>query len=312
MEALKQFPEPTDFPEIQYGKPVVLIGSCFSSNLHAYFRAAGFSVLSNPFGTVFHPEPLARFIRESIAGIAQERLLQRDDVWLSPDASSEVYALSETDLKERLAQLRKQFRDTLEHAEVLVVTFGSAHGYSTKPDGGIVANCHKLPKDSFRKELTDVSALQQSWEETLALLKDRFPQLKVVFTVSPVRYSRDGWEENNRSKARLFLLTEALCEKHGAYYFPAYELVNDVLRDYRYFAVDGVHPSDQAIALVWELLQRWCMSGETRKIVEEAEALRRMEGHRLLFPESEKSKEFRIQTEKKRIAFLEKHPNISW
>ena len=312
MDALKQFPEPADFPRIRYGKPLVLLGSCFSANLYAYFRAAGFSVLSNPFGTVFHPEPLARFIRESITGNETERMLQRDDIWLSQDAGSEVYTLSEADLKERLVQLRKQFLHTLEQAEVLVVTFGSAHGYTLRSAGEIVANCHKLPKDTFQKELTPLADLQQSWEETLALLREHFPQLKVVFTVSPVRYSRDGWQENNRSKARLFLLVEALCEQHGTDYFPAYELVNDVLRDYRYFAADGVHPNDQAIAAVWELLQRWCMDGETRAIVQEAASLRRMEGHRLLFPESVKSREFLETLNEKREKFLSENPDIVW
>jgi hypothetical protein len=312
MEALKQFPEPPDFPRIRYGKQVVLLGSCFSSNLHTYFRAAGFSVLSNPFGTVFHPEPLARFIRESLEGTAQERLLQRDDVWLSRDAGSEVYALSETALKEKLPGLRKQFCAALEQAEVLVVTFGSAHGYTLSSSGEIVANCHKLPKDAFQKELTDVAALRRSWEKILVLLKERFPQLKVVFTVSPVRYSRDGWEENNRSKARLFLLTEALCTSREAYYFPAYELVNDVLRDYRYFEADGVHPNDQAIAVVWKLLQRWCMDAATRAVVEEAESLRKMEGHRLLFPESVKSQEFLETLNEKRARFLSEHPDVVW
>lgn len=312
MEALTLFPEPGGFPRIQYGKPIVLLGSCFSTNLHASFRAAGFPVVSNPFGTVFHPEPLARFIRESVSGNVAERLLQRDDVWLSEDASSEVYALSETELREKLGQLRKHFVETLDQAQLLVVTFGSAHGYRSVRTGEIVANCHKQPKDAFHKELSDGATLQPSWEETIRLLKDRFPQLELVFTVSPVRYSRDGWSENNRSKARLFLLAEALCGKPGGHYFPAYELVNDVLRDYRYFEADGVHPNGQAIAAVWELLQRWSMEDATRTIVREAEALRRMEEHRLLFPESVKSREFLDALKEKRERFLSEHPDVRW
>lgn len=290
----------------------MLLGSCFSTNLHAHFRSAGFSVLSNPFGTVFHPVPMARFIRESIAGNPKERLLQRDDVWLSEDASGDVYALSETDLRKKLGELRSHFCAKLEQAEVLVVTLGSAHGYRSKASGEIVANCHKLPKKAFQKELTDMAELLKAWQEVLALLKDRFPQLQVIFTVSPVRYSRAGWTGNNRSKARLFLLAETLSELYGVHYFPSYELVNDVLRDYRYFESDDVHPNEQAIAAVWQLVQRWCMDDATREIVKEAEALRRMEGHRLLFPESVKSREFLETTEEKRARFLAKYPLIRW
>lgn len=306
------FPRPTDAISIAHGESVLLLGSCFSTHLNQYIRQAGFAVNSNPFGVVFHPVPLARFLLETLEGVPTERTLLRDDVWLSWDASSEVYAMSETELTQQLQTLREQFRKDLQTAKMLVVTLGSDHGYRLKSDGLLVANCHKVPGSGFAKELTEPAELTAAWERVIVLLQQLHPGLKMVFTVSPVRYSRDGWTENNRSKARLFELVGYLQQQFGVGYFPSFELVSDVLRDYRYFEVDGVHPNAQAIHQVWDLFQSWYFDEPTKALVQEVETLRRMESHRLLFPESVKSAEFRKQFNEKRESFLSLHPQIIW
>lgn len=311
-QILSVFPKSAETPAIRYGVPVLLLGSCFSVNLGNKLQNAGFQTLVNPFGTVFHPDPIARFLLETLQGTDQERLLNREDVWLSQDAGSEVYAMSREELLGSLKLIRADFKSALQRAQVLLVTFGSAHGYVHRDTGTIVANCHKEPAAAFTKSLSDVDAMVESWRSVMKLLGTFNPGLKIVFTVSPVRYSRDGWEENNRSKSRLFLLTEQLRNEFDSTYFPAYELVNDLLRDYRYFEADGVHPNALAISEVWKLFGKWFWDEATACIVDEAESLRRMEQHRILFPGSAAEKRFVRQLQEKRESFLSLHPYINW
>ncbi len=312
MNPASEFPAPKDGLKISHQQPVVLIGSCFSEHIAVELQQAGFHVVSNPFGVIFHPIPLARCLSETLTETTNERTLQRDDVFLSWDASSEVYAMSESDLKSKLHNLRSELKMALSQASVLVITLGSAHGYRLNDEGTIVANCHKMPGSRFKKELTPLDELAEHWEETISALKIFNPELQLIFTVSPVRYSRDGWTENNRSKARLFELCGVLEERFGVTYFPAYELVNDLLRDYRYFARDGVHPNELAVEEVWNLFSNWFFKEATVGLIGEMAALRRMEQHRLLFPESEASKRFLEQFQQQKDRFLLQHPYIRW
>lgn len=307
-----EFPAGDRSIAIGYQQPVVLLGSCFSEHISAELQKAGFTVSSNAFGVVFHPIALAKSLTETIRETVSERVLQREDIFLSWDASSDVYALSETALRSRLEEVRTELRSSLQQASTLIVTLGSAHGYRLKESGEIVANCHKIPADNFTKELTPLDELVESWSEALSVLKALNPVLQCVFTVSPVRYSRDGWIANNRSKARLFELCGILEERFGTAYFPAYELVNDLLRDYRYFAKDGVHPNEQAIGRVWELFGEWYFDPATKQVVNEITKLRQMENHRLLFPESAASAKFLEHFQREKERFIALHPYVKW
>lgn len=312
MNPLLEFPKPTDPLSVTHDSPILLLGSCFSTHLNAKLKRAGFTVESNPFGVVFHPIPLARFISESLAETTNERTLLHNDIWLSWDASSELYALSESELITQLQTIRFNFKRQLQSAQLLVITLGSAHEYRLKSTSEVVANCHKQAASGFEKKITSQDHLLEPWIEVIEQLKSVNPNLKIVFTVSPIRYSRDGWVENNRSKARLFELVEQLQSRYEIAYFPSFELINDVLRDYRYFETDGVHPNSQAIEQVWNLFQSWYFEEKTAELVWQVEALRRMEEHRLLFPESVKSQQFLDQFQQKRESFLSLHPTINW
>jgi len=311
METTQHLARPINGLTVAHKQEIILLGSCFSTHLNGRLKRAGFRSVSNPFGVVFHPIALAQFINESLIS-SPERLLCADDVWLSWDAGSEVYAMSEQELTAKIATIRSEFKQAIERSEYLIITLGSAHGYRLKSTGRLVANCHKQPGALFEKELTEVAEMTAVWQQTLGHLKQHYPNLKVVFTVSPVRYSRDGWVENNRSKARLFELVQQLQNDFQVAYFPAYELINDILRDYRYFEPDGVHPNQLAVDEVWKLFRHWYFNAETISIMEEMEALRKMEEHRLLFPESEKAKQFQLSFQKKRESFLSLYPFISW
>lgn len=311
METNQHFPRPIDPLTINHKQELILLGSCFSTHLHQRLRRAGFTSVSNPFGVVFHPIALAQFIDESL-NPKQERIICSEDVWLSWDAGSEVYAMSEGELHKRLLTIRSEFKQAIERSEHLVITLGSAHGYRLKSTNELVANCHKQPGTIFEKELTEIAEMLRVWQHTLSQLNQYYPKLKIIFTVSPVRYSRDGWVENNRSKARLFELVQQLQNEFQVGYFPSYELINDVLRDYRYFEVDGVHPNQLAVDEVWKLFRSWYFNAETTALTDEIESLRKMEEHRLLFPESENARKFQLSFKEKRESFLSLHPFISW
>lgn len=296
---------------ISHEKNVLFLGSCFSEHVSARLRQAGFEVLSNPFGVIFHPVPMARFVLESLRG-ANDRIIQREDVFLSYDSSGEVYAMERQLLAQKLKEQRDLFAEKVRTASTLIVSFGSAHGYFESEHDCIVANCHKMPSQSFKKELSEISVLLQSWEEAVAGLREINPKLQLIFTVSPVRYIRDGWTENNRSKARLLQLCEELEKDSQAEYFPAYEIVTDILRDYRFFERDGAHPNELAIDEVWKVFSERYFPEGTKSLVARVMQLRQMEAHRLLHPESEASARFREKFRAEKQQFLIANSVIRW
>lgn len=311
MNPIEIFPKPTIGCEVSYHEPIILLGSCFSTHIADELTQHGFQVNNNPLGTIFHPTPLARFLKETLSELKTERIIQRNDVFLSWDASSSVYAFSEIELKSKIATIRASFLKDISRAKLLVITLGSAHGYTLKSSGEIVANCHKTSSIEFDKKCTESVKMYTDWAKVITQLKVLNPDLKVVFTLSPVRYRRDGWVENNQSKAELLTLVHRLVDEKLAYYFPSYEWVIDVLRDYRYFEKDGVHPNELAVEGVWKLFQNWFFSQETQVIVDEVNQLNGLSNHRLLFPESLESESFLKMLDDKRNRFKEKYPFVN-
>jgi hypothetical protein len=169
-----------------------------------------------------------------------------------------------------------------------------------------------MPSTTFEKSLTDLDSMAEIWRETLIQLKTLNPKLEVVFTVSPIRHIKDGLIENNRSKARLFELIEKLKTNFPIYYFPAFEIILDELRDYRFFKSDGIHPNEMAIQYVWQRLTETLMSTETQKLCNEIVQLRQMENHQSLYPQSVEHQEFLLKTKEKIQQFLVNNPSVIW
>lgn len=298
--------------KIQHGNQVVLIGSCFSNEMGLLFENNGFKVNSNPFGTIFHPIPLAKLILDSINQNQENTIVQRKDLYFSWNAAGTIFQYSEVELNSLLNQIKSQFRKDLLEAKYLFITLGSAFGYVHNQLNEIVANCHKMPSTTFEKSLTDSDSMAEIWRETLIQLKAFNPDLQVIFTVSPIRHIKDGLIENNRSKARLFELIEKLNAKYSVDYFPSYEIVLDELRDYRFFKSDGIHPNEMAIQYVWERFTETMMSAETQKLCQEMVQLRQMENHQSLYPQSVEHQEFLLKTKEKIQQFLVNNPSVIW
>ncbi len=300
-----------DFPKIQHGDSIVQLGSCFSTNMSFWFRRAGFQVLDNPLGVIFHPIPLAKQLLLAFGKVERSEFTLKEDVNVSYDASSTLYSMDPSGLEKLVSNQLETLKKALINAKILIITLGSAHGYRLKETGNLVANCHQQPQSLFQKELTRAEEMAVIWEQAIRELRNVNPTIQIVFTVSPVRYIRDGLMENSLSKSELFRLVSIL-KQDSIHYFPAYELVNDILRDYRYFEVDGVHPSDQATEFVWDFLKQTLFSDQTNDLIEEVMKLRKMEEHRLMYPESKKAEEYRNQLKQKRESFLSRYPVVVW
>jgi hypothetical protein len=296
---------------IRLGQPIALIGSCFSDEIGSLLQANGFKVSINPGGTLFHPLAISKLIRWALnQQFTPLRTYQRNDIFLSWDLSGAFYAMSEEALLEKTRLLHQNLRAQLQKSSHLLLTFGSTWAYTLCSDHQLVANCHKAPKSNFSKEMSDLEELQTQWLDLLEELKRFNPNLQVVLTISPVRHLKDGLVENNRSKARLHLLAEALCERANCFYFEAYELVTDQLRDYSFYKEDGAHPNQKAIAVVWEHFQQRFLEASTRTVLEEWAALQKSKAHKILYPESNEAKQHQMALEKQTVAFFTKYPDF--
>jgi len=234
--------------KLVHSDSIVSIGSCFSEEMSNKLAGVCFRVFENPFGTLFHPDALLNVLEASIFDSENVDSVQRDDLFFSWDSSSKIYAKSEQELRTIILQRRKETKKSLSDAKLLIVTFGTAWKYAHKQLNRTVGNCHKEQVSNFTKELASIESMQNSWTSLLQDLKIQFPNLQVLFSVSPVRHKKDGLIENNQSKARLIELVHSLVKQNNhCHYFPAYEIVIDELRDYRFYAEDLVHPNSLAI-----------------------------------------------------------------
>lgn len=293
-----------------HGDKVVLLGSCFSDNFTPKFIQAGFETLSNPFGTIFHPLAISEIIQTAFESKRKSRILNRDDLWFDWRASSTVYGMSQDEIRANIDEAFGLLKDKLLEARLLVVTFGTAWGYFLE-SGEIVANCHKMPQENFEKKMSNLNTLSSAWKETLELLKERNPELKVVFSVSPVDHIKDGMVGNSRSKARLIALTADLEEK-GAGYFYSYELAKGRFSDSKFYEADQLHLNAQAIEMIWQSAQNFFLKADSLALAAKVEQTNFTRDHRPIHPESKAARELEENVSKKMKQLSRQHPEIYW
>ncbi|MEY3158090.1 MAG: hypothetical protein RLZZ121_1143, partial [Bacteroidota bacterium] len=246
------------------------MGSCFAERMGSRLQRHLFDVVWQPAGTLFDPlslhhhlQAFLRLARDGDHGLDLSDWVQREGVYHRWDMHSDC---SDTDPERAIQKLKTALQrgaDQLSRAHTLVLTLGTAYVYFLASNGRPVANCHRFPSSNFERRLVTVEEMQTLWEEVLEKLHAWRPDLQVWFTVSPVRHARDGLIENNRSKARLLELAHRLCDGHdGRTYFPSYEWQIDVLRDYRYYDTDLVHPNYAATAYIYDRLVQYAMKPE--------------------------------------------------
>ena len=273
------FPIPELRPELNHSKGLAFLGSCFSDEMAAKASYAGFQSVSNPVGTVFHPLALARFISNCLINDPIERLDCIEDRFISWDAASKFCEGNKWGLLTKITETRLAFKQTLSSSSHLFITFGTAWGYFLNEDGVIVSNCHKAPAQSFTRSLTVSEEIVGVWLSLIDDMKRYFPELTLVFTVSPVRHVRDGMVQNSQSKAVLIDAVRQICAKTESIYFPSYEIVIDELRDYRFFKQDRIHPSEEAVEYVWNRLVESFCTIETKNVIDEIVRYRKLKSH---------------------------------
>ncbi len=257
--------------KINYTNKILLAGSCFAENIGETMHTHKFNVRTNPNGVLFNPASIAIALRRIIENkkMQENELFFANECWNSWEHHSRF---SKPDKSNCLSEINKSISTTnefIKKADWLFITFGSAFVYKHNSNGMLVGNCHKVPQKEFAKSLLTVSEIVADYNLLLQQLKAVNSKLKVVFTISPVRYIRDGVVKNNISKARLIEAVHELVNQHNnSFYFPAYELVIDDLRDYRFYKQDLVHPNEQAIQYVFEKLVNTTFDEDTKILFE--------------------------------------------
>ena len=308
--------------KIGHQQKLMLIGSCFTEQVGAKLSAHKFTVLDNPNGILFNPASISRSIASYIENkqYGAADLFYQNECWNSWEHHSRFSNPDQDACLQRINGSQAAAHSFLERADWLLVTLGSAFVYELPSPPGeglgvrsVVANCHKVPTDKFKKRLLSVEEVTNDLQLMIGKAREFNPGLKIIFTISPVRHLRDGFVENNRSKATLNHAVHQLLEKNDScFYFPAYELVIDDLRDYRFYAEDMVHPNYAATSYVWEKFIAACIDEPSQQLMKEISVIVAAKNHRPFNPASEQHKKF-LQTNLEKLKKLqEQHPYINF
>lgn len=302
-------------PQIAHADKLMLIGSCFSEHMGKRLADAKFRVLENPHGILFNPLSVCHSIRQYIANSVPEgpRFFYLNETWNHWDFHSRFSGLSQEDAQALMSASICQGHDFLQEADWLMITLGSGFQYFLKEGAVPVANCHRAPGQWFDKKLLSIAEISNALKEMIEVLQNFNPKLKIIFTISPVRHIRDGVVENNRSKARLIeAVHELVALFPHCFYFPAYELLIDVLRDYRYYDVDLVHPNFAATQVVWEQFAQHFLSADCQKTAADMQALSTARQHKVRFPETQAYAKFRENFYTKIQQYEQQYPYIDF
>jgi hypothetical protein len=279
---------------------VVLLGSCFAEEMGRKLLEDKFAVDVNPFGTLYNPSSIAqslrRLLREDTFDASD--LFEHEGVYHSFGHHSRFSSPSPDEALDNINRRLHLSAANLAKASRLILTFGTAYVYRLKSDGQVVANCHKLPENIFTRERLTVDDIVSEWDALLIELRRSNPELKTLFTLSPIRHRKDGAHPNQLSKATLLLAIDELQTRHPEHtaYFPAYEIMMDELRDYRFYADDMLHPSPLAVDYICERFRRSYLSPLSQTLLDEWQAIRKAILHKPFHPGSETFREFILQT----------------
>ena len=312
MEFRTQVPIPSWDLKIDHSSNVLLLGSCFVENIGKKLEYHKFQTLQNPFGILFHPAAIGSFLKAVEQGkqFSEEDVFFHNERWHSFEAHSAISSAGREKLLQNLNSAVQETFEFLKNATHVIITLGTAWGYKNKASGKTVANCHKLPQREFEKELLEVDA---QVAVCVDIIRNINPKSVVIFTVSPVRHLKDGFVENQQSKARLILAVHrAISHKTDTHYFPSYELMMDELRDYRFYAEDMVHPNQVAIDYIWKRFSEAYMSSETQAVMQEVEQIQRGLAHRPFDPDSKAHQQFLENLQEKMKLLKTKYPSLEF
>lgn len=289
MELVTKTELPVGQCEINHSDTLMLMGSCFTTNMGKRLSDNKFKCDINPFGVLYNPLSIYEALNQLIdrKTYIQSDIMESRGTWFSLMHHS---SFSSSDKDVCLENINNRIRFSSEfliHAKWLILTFGTAWVYKWNETGDIVGNCHKLNEKLFSRSLLEVDEIVASYSGLISRLKEINPEIKLLFTVSPIRHAKDGLHGNQISKSVLLLAIDKICSSNeGCYYFPSYEIMMDELRDYRFYADDMLHPSELAVDYIWERFSDTYFTGETIAVIKAWNEIKRGLGHRPFNPQS--------------------------
>lgn len=301
---------------IDYNSKIVSLGSCFAVNMAEKLDYFKFQNTCNPFGILFHPLAIEKLVDFAVSGkqFTAEDVFFHNERWHCFDVHSDLSNSSKEELIANLNAILQTTKQQLQAASHIIVTYGTAWVYRNLESNAIVANCHKVPQKQFGKEILSVETIENSIENKIALIEKVNPKAKIVFTVSPVRHLKDGFVENQVSKAHLITAIHSTHNSqpttHG--YFPSYEIMMDELRDYRFYAEDMIHPNQVAIDYIWQRFSEISISEESHSIIKEVDTIQKGLAHRPFNPNSESHQQFLSKLQDKMVKIQKQFPHIQF
>jgi hypothetical protein len=296
--------------KIAFHNGILTVGSCFSDAIGSRLRNAKFNVSINPFGTTYNPLSIHKAVSSAISNGPPQAstFVCRDELYFNYDFHSSFAATDKAGLEHQIRSITTATHDFLSAAKFLFVTYGTSWVYTRVDTGEVVSNCHKIPASNFKKRLMKESEIQDSFSNLHQKLKKFNPSIRIIVTVSPVRHLKDTLELNSVSKAILrsacHQLTEAFPD--DVFYFPAYEMMVDDLRDYRFYKSDMLHPTEQAEDYIWENFKDTFFTPETSSVVDEWTSLNMALKHKAFHPASASHQQFLKATLRKLLALKQK------
>ena len=292
---------------IDYSSRIISLGSCFAENMGEKFDFYKFQNTTNPFGIIFNPASIEKIIDRAVHlnHFTESDLFFHNELWHCYEVHSDLSSYNKEDFLLNLNQILKETNQQLTDATHIIITYGTSWIYKLKSSNEVVANCHKVPQNQFDKEILSVEDIENSIQNTLDVIQKVNPKCNVVFTISPVRHLKDGFVENQRSKAHLITAVQKIIHYPLSiiHYFPSFEIMMDELRDYRFYAQDMLHPNAIAIDYIWERFCESTIAGEANPIMQEVESIQKGMAHRPFHPQSISHTKF-LQTLSEKAAQL--------
>lgn len=319
-------------PAIRHTDKILLTGSCFTEHIAGRLSVHKFRTMQNPHGILFNPLSVARSLEGYATGklYREDELFYLNELWGSWDHHTRFSHIDKSAALAGINASQDAASAFIRDADWIVVTLGSAFQYYLTPaalrhtsvpdsqrvpaDGTAaypVANNHRAPGGWFEKRLLGIAEITEALTAAIQLISHHNPKVQFLFTISPVRHIRDGVVDNNRSKSRLIEAVHTLCDTLvHCHYFPAYELVIDVLRDYRFYDIDLVHPNYAATESVWDAFVQACISPDDYAIMESLKDISVARSHLPRFPQTEAHRRFISAYADKIAALSITHPYV--
>lgn len=302
-------------PKLRHDGKVLMLGSCFSDNIGNKLRNAMVDVVINPFGTTYNPLSLLECVDWLIEcrHVDETELFASGGVWNHFMFHSRYSGADHDDTLVAMNASVARGHNQLMHCSHLFVTLGTSFVYRVQESAAVVNNCHKLPSARFKRALCSLDEVVAALDGIISHVHAFNREAHIIFTVSPIRHLADGLDMNHLSKSLLTVAAHNVVAAHGDYchYFPAYEIVNDDLRDYRFFAADMTHPTDVAIDYVWDLFKTAFFDDAERQKAEQCERLSKMLAHRPTNPNPEVVEQFRQKAAQALAEMAARYPHIS-